>query len=556
MSEGREPRRPALARAQNAGSEFSGVATDRLARTTRDMLNAVSFPRFVTELITGVFKAMNDSNQQQLTAFVELIRNVAQTTEGFADANVGIAGARQWLAEHFPGLVRGPGRRRGRVRRGPVRSRAGGASPARGRDPGRARCRHAAGASPRRQPADRGRAAHFARRSGRRTGLRVRSRSPGAARPRRCSPATASRLLSTMVQMGLQRIVIESGRLNASMRFHIDTSSAASDDRGSQFDMRNTAEVSGGASFGPWGDGGEGPEHDRLRLHPAHPDDRGDQHRARSRQQRRADLPHRLCPARPAGRGRGGGPDPRQFDQPRGRSDPGRPGAKRSRDGAGERALGPIDPPRHRPAHAAAAAAADPSRHGAGPGSCGRTGRLRDREPHRHYWRDRHGGQRHGHYGHGRYGHGRHGHGGTGTEVRAREARAREARAREARAREARAREARAREARAREARAQEARAREARAREAGHRRHGKGTGTGGTGTGGTGTGGTGTGGTGTAGTSTGGTGTGSTGTGGTGTGTTGTRTTGGGTTGTGTSGSTTGGGGTSGGGTTAGGTR
>ena len=73
--------RPVLARAQNAGSEFSGVATDRLASTTRDVLNAVSFPRFVTELITGVFKAMNDSNQQQLTAFVDLIRNVAQTTE-------------------------------------------------------------------------------------------------------------------------------------------------------------------------------------------------------------------------------------------------------------------------------------------------------------------------------------------------------------------------------------------------------------------------------------------------------------------------------------------
>jgi hypothetical protein len=56
-----------------------------------------------------------------------------------------------------------------------------------------------------------------------------------------------------MIQMGLQRIVIESGRLNASMRFHIDTSSAATNDRGSQFDMRNTTEVGVGAKFGPWG---------------------------------------------------------------------------------------------------------------------------------------------------------------------------------------------------------------------------------------------------------------------------------------------------------------
>jgi hypothetical protein len=95
--------RPVVSQAQGAGADFSGVATDRLARTARDTLNAVSFPRFVSELITGVFKAMNDSNQQQLTAFVELVRNVAQTTEGFADSNVGVAGARQWLAERFPG---------------------------------------------------------------------------------------------------------------------------------------------------------------------------------------------------------------------------------------------------------------------------------------------------------------------------------------------------------------------------------------------------------------------------------------------------------------------
>src|SRR4051812_31153630 len=100
-----------LAMAQGgAGAAFSGVATDRLAGTTQAVLNAVSFPRFVTELITGVFKAMNDSNQQQLQAYVELIRNVATSAEGFADAQVGVAGARAWLAEKFPAnfVVQGP----------------------------------------------------------------------------------------------------------------------------------------------------------------------------------------------------------------------------------------------------------------------------------------------------------------------------------------------------------------------------------------------------------------------------------------------------------------
>ena len=50
-------------------------------------------------------------------------------------------------------------------------------------------------------------------------------------------------MLATMVMLGMQRIVIESGRLSASMRFHIDTRSAAADDRGSTFDVRNETEA-------------------------------------------------------------------------------------------------------------------------------------------------------------------------------------------------------------------------------------------------------------------------------------------------------------------------
>ena len=60
-------------------------------------------------------------------------------------------------------------------------------------------------------------------------------------------------MLSTMVMLGLQRIVIESGRLHASMRFHIDTRSAAQADAGSQFDLRNTTSASGSFGYGPWG---------------------------------------------------------------------------------------------------------------------------------------------------------------------------------------------------------------------------------------------------------------------------------------------------------------
>ncbi len=243
---------PALSRAQNAGSEFSGVATDRLASTTRDVLNAVSFPRFVTELITGVFKAMNDFNQQQLTAFVDLIRNVAQTTEGFADSNVGVSGARDWLAERFPGSyvisggdedefaddLSGLTDEERRERQAEIQAERDAAT----------RIELRPGASP---PTE----AALRTALGVAEGETVSGANPEALIPfvRQILARNRQQLLATMVQMGLQRIVIESGRLNASMRFHIDTSSVAANDRGSQFDMRNTVEAGVGAKFGPWG---------------------------------------------------------------------------------------------------------------------------------------------------------------------------------------------------------------------------------------------------------------------------------------------------------------
>jgi hypothetical protein len=70
---------------------------------------------------------------------------------------------------------------------------------------------------------------------------------------RRQMAVQRQQMLATMVQMGMQRIVIESGRINASMRFHIDTRSAAHDDRGSRFDFQNQLNVAGSFGAGPWG---------------------------------------------------------------------------------------------------------------------------------------------------------------------------------------------------------------------------------------------------------------------------------------------------------------
>lgn len=232
-----------LARAQSAGSEFSGVSAQRVAETTRQILNAVSFPRFVTELINGVFKALVDTNQQQMQSYVELIRNVAASTEGFADANVGVGGARQWLVERFPGSFTVEGEIDEFAEPGQQLTPEEKAE----RD-AETRLRLRPGAT---MPSEAAFRLAF--------GLGPQDSVPGGD-PENLVPLARialarnrQQMLSTMVMLGMQRIVIESGRLNASMRFHIDTRSAAQQDLGSQFDLRNTATVAGSFGYGPWG---------------------------------------------------------------------------------------------------------------------------------------------------------------------------------------------------------------------------------------------------------------------------------------------------------------
>jgi hypothetical protein len=228
------PPSPPLARGMDAGQRFSGVAADKVADTTKRILNAVSFPRFVNDLLIGVFKALVDTNQQQMQAYVDLIKAVASTTEGFADANVGLDGARRWLADRFPAnfaveslLEPGDTPEEGEPTV-ELRLRPGAAMPS------EAALRAGLGMGPEDS---------------------VPSGSPESLLPlvRSTMARNRQQMLATMVMLGMQRIVIDSGRINASMRFHIDTRSAAEEQGGSTFDTHH--EIAGSASYGvgPWG---------------------------------------------------------------------------------------------------------------------------------------------------------------------------------------------------------------------------------------------------------------------------------------------------------------
>jgi len=227
------PNRAPLSRAQ---AQPSFAAADRIADTTRNVLGAVSFPRFVTELINGVFKAMIDSSTQQMQSYVQLLNSVSASAAGFEQTQFGLSQVRQWVADHFPDNIeydlpeQDPGEEPDPEETADIRLRLrpGASMP----DPEQVRA--ALGMEP---------------------GESLDAGNPEQLVPlaRRHLARQRQQMLATMVMMGMQRIVIDSGKINAAMRFHVDTRSAANTDRGSQFSLHNRVKAGANAMFGPWG---------------------------------------------------------------------------------------------------------------------------------------------------------------------------------------------------------------------------------------------------------------------------------------------------------------
>ncbi|HEY0598242.1 MAG TPA: hypothetical protein VGD20_20690, partial [Sphingopyxis sp.] len=226
------PAPAAPSRAMDADDHFSSTAVDRVAASTRQILGAISFPRFVSELINGVFKAMLDTNQAQLQQYVELVRGVSQSLDGFASMGGGDDAAKRWLAERFPASyeIEAPDpddRPDPDDEPEPLRLITRGAAPSADA------LRTALGVEP---------------------DTEMPSGSPSELIPfvRQSLARNRQQMLATMVQMGMQRIVIDAGRISAGMRFHIDASSAAAEQNTSAFDTRTTVGASASVGFGWW----------------------------------------------------------------------------------------------------------------------------------------------------------------------------------------------------------------------------------------------------------------------------------------------------------------
>lgn len=86
-----------------AGADFVSGSVQQGADSFKKYIGAVDFPEFVGGLIQNVFQAIVNASIQQMNAYGELLKSVAQTVDQFAQDNISLNNARDWLVDKFPG---------------------------------------------------------------------------------------------------------------------------------------------------------------------------------------------------------------------------------------------------------------------------------------------------------------------------------------------------------------------------------------------------------------------------------------------------------------------
>ncbi len=214
------PKQNVVSRTLSASDDFAPAAANQVARVTQETLRAIAFPTFVADLIKGTFQAIVNASIQQMQAFMELLENVSKTVEEFEADNITDNQARDWLTARYPQYMR----------------------------------IQVEDEQPRIEPtelADEGDLPDFRRElnlSDAVAGLdsdTIEELLVPAARRRLAQ--SRLQMLSTLVMMGLQRIVVKHGRIRATMGFHIDATDRAHRVQASLLDT--TTAVSAAGSF-------------------------------------------------------------------------------------------------------------------------------------------------------------------------------------------------------------------------------------------------------------------------------------------------------------------
>jgi hypothetical protein len=88
------------------GKGFTAGAVREGVSAFKDMVQTVDFPAFVGGLIQNVFQAVVDASIQQMRAFAELLSAAAKSVDQFASDHISDAQARDHIANRFPRAVR------------------------------------------------------------------------------------------------------------------------------------------------------------------------------------------------------------------------------------------------------------------------------------------------------------------------------------------------------------------------------------------------------------------------------------------------------------------
>jgi hypothetical protein len=84
------------------GKTFVAGASAQGVEQFGALVQKVDFPKFVGGLIKNVFQAIVESSMDQMRAYGELIANVAKTVDQFMVDNIGPGAGRDYLADRFP----------------------------------------------------------------------------------------------------------------------------------------------------------------------------------------------------------------------------------------------------------------------------------------------------------------------------------------------------------------------------------------------------------------------------------------------------------------------
>jgi hypothetical protein len=88
------------------GTDFKAGAMKQGVEEFGNLVQTVDFPAFVSGLIQGVFQAIVDASIQQMEAYGELLAATAKSVGQFADDHIADDQAREQVAQRFPSLVK------------------------------------------------------------------------------------------------------------------------------------------------------------------------------------------------------------------------------------------------------------------------------------------------------------------------------------------------------------------------------------------------------------------------------------------------------------------